>query len=221
VANVNGRFEVVSVDDRIPVYKKTLEPIWGFSFNNPWSLILLKAYAKIKGGYHEILNARPFEFTETFSHNIWKYFNIEKDSKRFLKYYYDSKKFKNGKIILKTKKTATVIKEGLTANSASYEVIAIHEANNREEDESIGRFVLTIRSTDLAKYKDEKLNFYCSSGKEYFTEDITLDHDTLIKDTKFMELFASAHITSTRHDDFYSGYKILNIEKFERRAQHF
>jgi hypothetical protein len=50
-ANIDGRFEVVSVDDKIPLYKKTLEPIWGQSFDNPWEIILIKAWAKIKGGY--------------------------------------------------------------------------------------------------------------------------------------------------------------------------
>ena len=52
----------MAVDDRIPVYKKTLEPVWGLSFLNPWELIILKAFAKIKGGYHEVTRARPHEF---------------------------------------------------------------------------------------------------------------------------------------------------------------
>ena len=127
VANIDGRFEVISVDDRIPIYKKNLEPVWGLGYSNPWELILLKAWAKVKKGYHNVKKAKPFEFVETFSHNIWKYFNISKDSKKFLNYYHESGRFKHGKIILKTKKEEEVLKKGLTAGSASYELKAIHE----------------------------------------------------------------------------------------------
>lgn len=119
-ANIDGRFEVISVDDRIPLYKDTMEPVWGYSFNNPWELILLKAWAKIVGGYNQVMEARPFEFVETFSYSTWKYFNLAKESKKFLQYYYESSKFKNGKIILKTKKDEVVVRSGLTANSSSY-----------------------------------------------------------------------------------------------------
>ena len=51
---------MVSVDDRIPVYANTLEPIWGLRYENPWELILVKAWAKINGGYHVIRRSRPF-----------------------------------------------------------------------------------------------------------------------------------------------------------------
>lgn len=59
-ANIDGRFEVISIDDRIPVYARTLEPVWGASYNNPWEILLIKAFAKIKGGYHEVFKARAF-----------------------------------------------------------------------------------------------------------------------------------------------------------------
>ena len=50
-ANINGRFEVISIDDRVPVYLRNLEPVWGLTYNNPWEILLIKAFAKIKGGY--------------------------------------------------------------------------------------------------------------------------------------------------------------------------
>ena len=36
MANINGCNEVITVDDKIPVYKNTFEPLWGLSFENPW-----------------------------------------------------------------------------------------------------------------------------------------------------------------------------------------
>lgn len=32
IVNQNGRFETITVDDRIPVYEKSHEPIWGLGF---------------------------------------------------------------------------------------------------------------------------------------------------------------------------------------------
>jgi hypothetical protein len=58
--NINGRFEVVSVDDRIPIYKDTLEPVWGLTYKNPWELILIKAWAKVKQGYEGVSKSKPF-----------------------------------------------------------------------------------------------------------------------------------------------------------------
>lgn len=56
----DGKFETICVDDYIPIDKSTLLPIWGFSFDRPWELILLKAWAKHKGGYHFVNDAKPF-----------------------------------------------------------------------------------------------------------------------------------------------------------------
>ena len=63
----------------------------------------MKAWAKIKGGYDKAFQCRPFEFIETFSYSTWKYFNLAKQASKFLSRYYESGKFKHGKIVLKTK----------------------------------------------------------------------------------------------------------------------
>jgi hypothetical protein len=55
ITNSNGRFEVISVDDRIPVDRETLEPIWGLSYKRPWEILLIKAWAKKLKGYHKVL----------------------------------------------------------------------------------------------------------------------------------------------------------------------
>lgn len=115
---------------------------------------MIKAWAKVNGGYHVIRRSRPFEFIETFSQSTWKYFNLAKEAKKFLHHYYESNKFKNGKILLKTKRDEKSTKYGLTADASSYELIAIHEERfgKNENDTSGHRFILTIRSTDRAKF---------------------------------------------------------------------
>jgi len=59
---VDGKFETICVDDYIPVNRLTLMPMYGMTFERPWELILLKAWAKFKGGYHNLESyTRPFD----------------------------------------------------------------------------------------------------------------------------------------------------------------
>jgi hypothetical protein len=60
IFNKDGRFETDVVDDWIPVYEDTNEPIWGMDFNHPWQLILLKFWAKKQRGYWKVKNGKPF-----------------------------------------------------------------------------------------------------------------------------------------------------------------
>lgn len=120
ITNTDGRFEVIAVDDRIPINKVTFEPIWGLSYDNPWELILMKAWAKKLHGYHRIGQTKPFEFIENFSNPTWKYFNLTKSPELFIHKYSNFSKAKNAKIILKTKDEGILKEHGLLANSASF-----------------------------------------------------------------------------------------------------
>lgn len=62
IVNRNGRWETDVVDDWVPVYSDTHEPIWGLDFDNSWQIILLKFWAKQKGSYSALKEVAPFEF---------------------------------------------------------------------------------------------------------------------------------------------------------------
>ena len=74
------------VDDYIPVYEKTLEPVWTRDLQNPWLNILIKMWAKLKGGYQYLDNASPMEFLKTFSNSNWRYYNLTKEHGLLLRY---------------------------------------------------------------------------------------------------------------------------------------
>lgn len=76
IINVDGRFETGCVDDWVPVYEHSLQPIWGMDFDQGWQIILLKFWAKRNGGYRNVRNLPPFSFIESFTNSNWKYFNI-------------------------------------------------------------------------------------------------------------------------------------------------
>lgn len=50
------------VDDLVPVYEDTLEPIWGMQLDQAWEIILLKFWAKRCGGYNKVKNTPPYVF---------------------------------------------------------------------------------------------------------------------------------------------------------------
>ena len=90
------------------------------NYNNPWELILIKAWAKKLKGYNYIPLTKPFQFVESFNNPTWKYFNIGRSLEDFLKKYTDFKKLKNAKIILKSKNKEEIKENGILPNSCSY-----------------------------------------------------------------------------------------------------
>ena len=89
IVNYEGRYHTEVVDDYIPVYEKTLEPVWTRDLQNPWLNLLIKMWAKLKGGYQEIKNTNPMDFLRTFSNSNWRYYNLTKET-NFLQRYLDS-----------------------------------------------------------------------------------------------------------------------------------
>lgn len=113
------------VDDRIPVYEHNLEPIWGLSYDRPWEIILIKAWAKKLQGYSNIKNSQPFVFVESFSNSNWKFYNLSREGKKFLHFYAD--RYQHGRIFLKTKNSKEVKDSGLIPNECAYELMGINK----------------------------------------------------------------------------------------------
>jgi hypothetical protein len=55
-----------------------MQPIWGLDKEVPWELIVLKAWAKVCGGFRGVVTVRPFEFLRTFSYPDWRMKNLDK-----------------------------------------------------------------------------------------------------------------------------------------------
>jgi hypothetical protein len=72
IAQVNGHYKVVTIDDWIPVYERTNKPLWDMETTCPWAILLLKAWALINGGYQTLINCHPYEFIRTFTYPNWK-----------------------------------------------------------------------------------------------------------------------------------------------------
>ena len=144
IINQNGRWETDVVDDWVPVYEESLDPIWGFDVEHAWQVILLKFWAKKNGGYQKVKEMPPFQFIEFFTNSNWKYFNLPRESYEFLEKYTDKQHL--GKFVLKTKDCDEVYRSGLIPNSAGYEIINISEVTGKEKLKD-KRWNITIRST--------------------------------------------------------------------------
>ena len=139
----------------------------------------------------------------------------------FLKRYSQDSKYRNGKIILKTKQEDSVKGimdiNGFVSNSACYQLLALFpEIDKASKTPS---YVIAIRSTDQAKYRNQ-VSFYNKKCQKYYQPGMNLQHDFLMTHTQFMSVFSSAYITSNRIQDYYTGYKLLEIPKNYKKAAH-
>lgn len=220
VTNTDGRFEVICVDDRIPINKVTYEPIWGLSYKNPWELLLIKAWAKKLKGYHKISQTKPFEFIENFSNPTWKYFNLTKSPEQFLHKYSNFSKSKHAKIILKSKDEGLLKEHGLLPNSASFEVVkGFTQVNPDKKEEAF----FAIRGTSKSSWPGTLSYIDKSAGKAFqqIDPEISLERCFLITGDDLLNNFSAAYITSIRQDNYFTGYKILEIDADEKKAQYF
>jgi hypothetical protein len=57
----NGEYYVDYVDDSIPVDSEDQEPLWGLRTEEPWKLILMKAWIKEKDGIENVIKEITFK----------------------------------------------------------------------------------------------------------------------------------------------------------------
>lgn len=68
VFNINGHWQIVIIDDYFPCFKSSKWPIFSKPHNNElWVMLLEKAWAKINGGYINIVGGWPNEVLETLT----------------------------------------------------------------------------------------------------------------------------------------------------------
>ena len=216
IVNRNGRWETDVVDDWVPVYSDSHEPIWGLDFDNSWQIILLKFWAKQKGSYSALKEVAPFEFIECFSNCNWKYFNLSRENLNFLDLY--TTRYQNGKFVLKTKNASAVHSSGLIPGSAGYEIIHICETSGKQKL-SEKKWNITIRSTLINKWAGEKSvldkninELYNSEIKQRHT--LALERDFVVNERDFVNLFSACWVASVREKEhFFSNYHLLSFNQ--------
>lgn len=67
IVNMDGKYQMEVIDDVIPVYEDSQEPVWSHYLKETWHLLVIKLWAKIKGGYYRLKDTQPFEFIEHFT----------------------------------------------------------------------------------------------------------------------------------------------------------
>jgi len=75
----NGEYYVDYVDDFIPIVGAKKLPLWGLSKNEPWKIIIMKAWIKEKGGIEAVERAEPYEFIEAFGLPGYRALSIKKE----------------------------------------------------------------------------------------------------------------------------------------------
>ena len=220
VYNSEGRYETDVVDDYIPVFEKTDQPIWGMSLKYPWLLILAKMWAKQCGGFDKVKDTQPMDFLRCFTNTNWKYYNLSKETE------FVDKIFNAGwaDVVLKTKESPEVYQSGLIPNEAAYEIASIQKIDG-ENDELTIVIKSTIRnkwsgSMSVLDHKVNSLGSNLKSLKGTFAPGVNLEKDIIMEKKDFYNLFAAAYVTSKR-PHAVSDYALLEVEPNTKNAHYF
>ena len=132
---IEGKWQVVLLDDKFPCDKETNQPIFSNSpSNHIWGVILEKAWAKINGGYGNIEKGYPREVFQVFTPYTTIPISVPKENKESL---WENIKFsdQNNAIMTCTIKEGTegIEKVGLIKNHSFSLVSAQEEESSNGE----------------------------------------------------------------------------------------
>lgn len=82
---VNGKYEVIVVDDYIPYNKVKNKPAFCSTYsNNIWAMLLEKAFAKLNGSYEDTIRGKASEALSFLLPYSIKYFDHYGNTKKML-----------------------------------------------------------------------------------------------------------------------------------------
>ena len=132
---IEGIWTIIRLDDKFLVNKENNMPIFSYSpKKNIWGLILEKAYAKICGGYENILIGNPKDVFESLTPFRIIEINLKKFEKELFWKYIKSSLENNCIIICITKNNIKGLDSIGFINNQSFSLLDIQSENNNKID---------------------------------------------------------------------------------------
>ena len=132
---IEGIWTIIRLDDKFLVNKENNMPIFSYSpTKNIWGLILEKAYAKICGGYENILIGNPKDVFESLTPFRIIEINLKKFEKELFWKYIKSSLENNCIIICITKNNIKGLDSIGFINNQSFSLLDIQSENNNKID---------------------------------------------------------------------------------------
>ena len=187
---INGNWTVVCLDDKFLVNKADNMPIFSYSpTKNIWGLILEKAWAKICGGYENIITGNPKDVFEAFTPFRILEINLKKFEQELFWRYIKSSIENNCVIICVTKYNIKGLDSIGFINSQAFSLLdVLSEEKNKSN---------IIRKMRLRNSLGDKEAFQKDINEEIKNLGIiTFEEDGifLMQYQKFLELFSSVVI---------------------------
>lgn len=104
-------------------------------------------------------------------------------------------------------------------NSAGYQLVG--GVIEKKEDQHA--YALAVQGTSKSNWPGE-LSFLDKRSVKHFHQinpSISLERGFMISGQELLNNFSSAYITSERSGHYYTGYNILEVAAYEKKAQHF
>ena len=187
---INGNWTVVLLDDKFLVDKENNMPIFSYSpTKHIWGLILEKAWAKICGGYENIVVGNPKDVFEAFTPFRILEINLKKFEEELFWKYIKSSIENNCIIICVTKNNIKGLDSIGFINGQSFSLINVESEGRNKSD--------IIRNMRLRNSLGDKEAFQKDINEEMKNLGIiTFEEDGifLMQYKKFLELFSSVII---------------------------
>ena len=183
---IGGNWTVICLDDKFLVNKENNMPIFSYSpTKNIWGLLLEKAWAKICGGYENIITGNPKDVFETFTPFRILEINLKKFEQELFWKYIKSSIENNCIIICVTKYNIKGLDSIGFINSQAFSLLDIHSDNKNKND--------IIRNMELRNPLGDKevfQNDITEEMKNFGIISFERDGKFLMQYSKFLELFS-------------------------------
>ena len=183
---IGGNWTVICLDDKFLVNKENNMPIFSYSpTKNIWGLLLEKAWAKICGGYENIITGNPKDVFEAFTPFRILEINLKKFEQELFWKYIKSSIENNCIIICVTKYNIKGLDSIGFINSQAFSLLDIHSDNKNKND--------IIRNMELRNPLGDKeifQNDITEEMKNFGIISFERDGKFLMQYSKFLELFS-------------------------------
>ena len=183
---IEGNWTVIYLDDKFLVNNENNMPIFSYSpTKNIWGLILEKAWAKINGGYENILNGKSKDVFDAFTPFRILEINLKKFEKELFWKYIKSSIEQNCIIVCVTKNSIKGLDSIGFINRQSFSLL-----ETQSDEENKNDIIRNIKLRNCLGNKIVFLNEITDEMKNLGIIKFEEDGTFLIQYTNFLELFS-------------------------------
>ena len=223
---IDGKRQIIIVDDYLPAFKKSKKPCYAQSNKNEiWVMLLEKAWAKVNGGYANIISGLPCEALEFLTGTGSLIFDLDNlDGEDIEEYKYQIIKNvqladqNNCLISCSTSADSSIQKVGLVEGHA-YSLVSFHKIQtSKGQDVYLFRIRNPWSQGEWNGNWSDKSTLWDSKAKSQVSFENKDDGIFFMNDTDFFKYFTHVEICYMLFDSKFISYKVEGDENLKNAS---